>query len=448
MVADAQCPATIPEELHMTTTALSSDTPAAAGYAPRAAIADRAWGDAPSARYSAIAERFRPVFAAIRTGAPEREQTHRLPQAELHRLRDLGLTRLRLPRELGGEDLTLPELFSLLIELSEGDPNVTNALRSHFGLTEELLEQPAGEWRDGWLARIAAGTLTGSGFSEVGDNTLGQHSTTVVRQGDHYVVNGTKFYTTGSLLSEWIHISASTEQGEPIGALVPFPSEGLEIVDDWDGFGQQLSASGTARFDNVVLQADHVKPYVGRFGYSVGFYQLVHLAELSGIGRAASRELAERVAARKRVYGGRSNARSSEDPQVLEVVGRVRAAAHAAGVITLDAARALERAHHAKHLPPEQRQAVYDEAEIEVSQAVTTVTDLILDATARLFDALGASSAQRSQALDRHWRNARTISSHNPRIYHTRIVGDFAVNGTPPPVRAGVGLPPGPAAAA
>lgn len=416
--------------------------PRAWRYSPRSDHAAQAWGAPPSARYEAIAQPLRPVFERIRAAAIEREQQHRLPQAELHQLRDLGFTRLRLPEALGGAGLDLVEFFSLLIELSEGDPNVTNALRSHFGFIEELLEQPPGPWRDRWLRRIAQGTLTGSGFSEVGDNRLGTHSTTLADQGDHWLANGAKFYTTGSLLAEWIHISASNGHGEPVGALVPFPSEGLEILDDWDGFGQQLSASGTARFANVVVAPENIKPYVGRFGWSVGFFQLVHLAELSGIGRAASREVAALVAERKRVYGGRSNGPSSQDPQVLEVVGRVRAAAHAAGVITLDAARALERAHQARALPPEARQAIYDEAEIEVSQAVTTVTDLILEATTRLFDALGASSARRGLGLDRHWRNARTISSHNPRIYHTRIVGDFAVNGTPPPARAGVGLPP------
>jgi alkylation response protein AidB-like acyl-CoA dehydrogenase len=80
-------------------------------------------------------------------------------------------------------------------------------------------------------------------------------------------------------------------------------------------------------------------------------------------------------------------------------------------------------------------------SDLEIDQAVTTVTDLVLDATTRLFDALGASAADRANGLDRHWRNARTITSHNPRVYRSRIVGDFAVNGKWPPGAYRVGEP-------
>ena len=65
--------------------------------------------------------------------------------------------------------------------------------------------------------------------------------------------------------------------------------------------------------------------------------------------------------------------------------------------------------------------------------------DLVLQAATIAFDALGASAVKRDAGLDRHWRNARTLASHNPRIYKDRIVGDYAVNGTPPPAQWRVG---------
>jgi alkylation response protein AidB-like acyl-CoA dehydrogenase len=122
-------------------------------------------------------------------------------------------------------------------------------------------------------------------------------------------------------------------------------------------------------------------------------------------------------------------------------VGKVRGAAYVAGAATLKAAEALQRSFDANRLDDAQARAEADRnAELEVSQSVTVVTSLILDASTILFDALGASAAKKSHGLDRHWRNARTISSHNPRIYHDRIVGDFAVNGTPPPPLGGIGV--------
>ncbi|MDX7953296.1 monooxygenase, partial [Lichenihabitans sp. Uapishka_5] len=124
------------------------------------------------------------------------------------------------------------------------------------------------------------------------------------------------------------------------------------------------------------------------------------------------------------------------DPQVLQVVGRVRGAAYAAGAIVGQVAQAVERAATAGR---DAIEAAVLEAEVESAQAVTVVPDLILEATTILFDALGASAVLRDAGLDRHWRNARTLTSHNPRIYKARIVGDFAVNGREPPLSWRVG---------
>ena len=104
----------------------------------------------------------------------------------------------------------------------------------------------------------------------------------------------------------------------------------------------------------------------------------------------------------------------------------------------LKAAEALERSfeHRAQADLGEAANIV---AEIEIAQAQTTISSLVLEATSALFDALGASATSVSKSFDRYWRNARTITSHNPRIYKDRIVGDFVVNGTPPPFQWRIG---------
>ena len=398
------------------------------------------WGAGPSARYEDLAERFRPVFREIRAGAPARDHDRRLPHAELAALKEAGFTTLRLPPEEGGHGASLLELFGLLIELSEGDPNVTNALRAHFGFTEDVLNSPHPDWRRQWLPRIAARETVGSGVSETGTAKVGSFDTVLKRCGDAYVLDGSKFYTTGSLFADWIHLAAVDEAGQPIGAAVPRRAAGVEVLDDWDGFGQALTASGTAKFTGVDVEAAWVNPDPGRFRYAVAFYQLVHLATLAGIGRAAAGDVARLVAERTRVYSHGNAARTADDPQVLQVVGRVRGAAYAAGAIALKAAEALQRVWEADRAGDAEGAAVAATvADVEVNQAVTVVTGLVLDATTQLFDALGASSTRRGLALDRHWRNARTIATHNPRIYRDRTVGDFAVNGAAPPRQYRVG---------
>src|SRR6202000_1754759 len=105
-------------------------------------------------------------------------------------------------------------------------------------------------------------------------------------------------------------------------------------------------------------------------------------------------------------------------PQVLQIVGRVRSAAYAAGPIVLRAAEAVQRAFNARGLgDTEAEDRAVALAELEVSQSLTVVSDLILGAVTLLFDALGASATSRRHSLDRYWRNARTLASHNPRIY-------------------------------
>ena len=104
----------------------------------------------------------------------------------------------------------------------------------------------------------------------------------------------------------------------------------------------------------------------------------------------------------------------------------------------LKAAEALQRSFEHRD-EADLRETANIAAEIEIAQAQTTITSLVLEATSTLFDALGASATSVSKSLDRHWRNARTITSHNPKIYKDRIVGDFVVNGAPPPFQWRIG---------
>lgn len=398
------------------------------------------WGAGPSERYEDLAERFRPVFAEIRAGAVARDAERRLPRAELGWLKAAGFTTLRLPPEAGGHGASLPELFNLLIDLSAADSNVTNALRAHFGFTEDVLSAASPEWRTRWIARLGTGETVGSGVSETGPAKVGQFDTVLRRRGEGGIVDGRKFYTTGSLFADWIHLSAQDEGGDPVVAAVPTAAPGVTIEDDWDGFGQALTASGTARFEGVVLGSDLIKPETVRFPYAMAFFQLVHLATLAGIGRAAAEDAARLVAARARVYSHGNGSRTADDPQVQAVVGRVRGNAYAAGAIVLKAAESVQRA--AEATLTQGRDAAEPAcalADVEVNQAVTVVTNLVLEATTVLFDALGASAVKAEHRLDRYWRNARTLASHNPRIYRERSVGQFAISGTRPPREYRVG---------
>jgi alkylation response protein AidB-like acyl-CoA dehydrogenase len=400
------------------------------------------WGADPSERYEELVSRFGPTFRRIREGAVEREAMRRLPIDEVAWLKELRFGALRVPAQSGGGGASLPELFSVLIELSEADSNLTQALRGHFGFAEDIVNSTNPERRALWLPRLARGDIVGNAWTEIGEGKVSGFSTKLTGREGALRLNGAKYYTTGSYLADWIDVGASDEAGNGIGVTVARDAPGVHVADDWNGFGQILTVSGSATFTDVAVEPGHVVQDEGRPKYFPAFFQLVHLATLAGIGRAAANDVARLVAQRRRTYSHANGPVAAQDPQVLQIVGRVRGAAYAAGATVLHNARALQRAFDA-HLAAnaEAEDTAVAIAELEVSQSVTVVSNLVLDATTLLFDALGASATSRELGLDRYWRNARTLASHNPRIYKDRIVGDFSVNGTRPPPQWRIGLP-------
>ena len=385
--------------------------------------------------YEALAARFRPIFQRIAAGAVEREQTRSLPYEPIQWLKDAGFGAVRVPVEYGGGGASLPQLFELLIELAEADSNVPQALRGHFAFAEDRLNSPPGPGRDLWFKRFVEGDIAGNAWTEIGSVTIGDVITKVSPHGDQWRLNGEKFYSTGSIFSDWIDVYAqrSDTDGDVIAA-VRTRQRGIVQSDDWDGFGQRTTGSGTSRFIDAEVDAENIIDFATRFKYQTAFYQLVLLAALAGIGRAALRDVAHQVRERKRIYSHGNAQRVSEDSQVQQVVGEVAAWVYAAEASALKAAQPAQRAYLARFSGDEAlERAANVAAEIESAKAQVVVSELIQRATTALFNALGASDVREGKSLDRHWRNARTVSSHNPVIYKARIVGDWAINGTEPP---------------
>lgn len=399
------------------------------------------WANPPSERYENLAEHFRPTFEKIKQGTLERERKHLLPYEQIQWLKDIGFTRLRLPKAYNGFDATIPELFALLVELAEADSNLPQILRVHFGFSEDLLLSKNKAFQEKWLSRLAQGDTAGSGWSEGGKEAQNQFQTHIYKDDQGSLkLTGKKYYTTGSLYADWIDVGITDLHGESASILVNRHSDGVSVVDDWNGFGQQLTASGTATFQSVQVDETDVLIDAVRFKYSAAYYQLVQLAIIVGLGRSLTHRLSDAVKRRTRNYSHANATHIRDDAQVLQVVGKVRSATYTSGIIVEKSAIALQRAFASgleTNLQAEAEQNAI--AELETAQAQTIITDLLLNASTIAFDALGASATDKDLALDRYWRNIRTLASHNPRIYKDRIVGDFSVNGTLPPYQWRIG---------
>ncbi|AYF99491.1 hypothetical protein D7I47_07130 [Protaetiibacter intestinalis] len=366
----------------------------------------------------------------MRTTAAERERERRLLGPQLAELRELGFTTLRVPAERGGDPVSLERLFALLIRLAAADPSLAHIQRGHLAFVESLRVQGA-DAPQLWWDRVLAGDFVGNAQSERQETA--RLETRISRDGDELRLSGTKYYTTGSIYADWIHLSA-LDGDERVGVTVSAHQDGVRSVDDWDGFGQPLTGSGTTTFDAARIDADDIVPPqtdAARWHHLGSVYQLTLLAVIAGIAQRALDDTVDFVRPRRRTFGFAGETLPREDPLVQLVVGELSVAAATARRLVLSVAAELGRATDGEVDAGE-----LQELQLEVFRLQEVVPALVLDATTRLFEVGGASAVGAGPALDRHWRNVRTIASHNPVIQRTRAVGQWELNGTLPDWKA------------
>ncbi|MHA7286201.1 acyl-CoA dehydrogenase family protein [Arthrobacter sp. MDT3-44] len=401
---------------------------------------------ATDAEYELLAARFRPLFARIAEGAARREQEHELPREEIRALIDAGFGALRVPVSAGGSGASLPQLFRLLTELAAADSNIPQALRAHFAFVEDRLVS-TGAQREVWFKRFVDGEIVGNSWTEVGTVTIGDVITKVSPDPDDagaFRVSGTKYYSTGSIFADWIDTFAQrTDNGVKVIAVISTHQPGVTHSDDWDGFGQQTTGSGTSTFDQARVDAVNVIDFDTRFKYQTAFYQAVLLAVLAGSITAAERDVAREVRNRTRIFSHGNASSFAADPQILQVIGEVSAAAYAADATVERAARSLQLAYEGAFLGDEvEDERRNDVAELETAKAQVILSALATHATSDVFNALAASGVSTAKNFDRHWRNARTAANHNPWVFKARIIGDHSVNGAVPPRVWSIGAAP------
>lgn len=372
---------------------------------------------------------FREIFAELAVGAGDRDRSGEHPDELVAALAEAGFGRLRVPAEYGGYDADLPTLFALLAEAGEADSNVPQIWRGHFTTTEILRLETEHRVRDRWLTAIGENAVFGNAQSEP-STPPGVAPGTATRAhtvGGREVVSGIKFYSTGARFADYIRAAAVDDSGRKGFVVVPARHPGVQHIDDWDGVGQRQTGSGTTVFRSVPVERHG---QIGRDPASLrgldSFVQIVHLANLTGIARSLVSETAGVVRSRTRTSRHALTQEASTDPDVLAVIGRLQARRLTAETLLRHAAEQLEDAHR------DGAETAYRRAYVETSTAQVAVIEAVLDAATAAFDAGGSSAVRAGVHLDRHWRNARTLASHNPVVYKPRVIGDYLVNGVAP----------------
>ena len=380
---------------------------------------------------SELVERFRAVFDAVGAEAITRERERRLPYAEIELLRDAGFTKVTLPREYGGDAATHSDFFELLVELARRDSNLAQLFRSHFSFIDRTVLSPPSAQRDARLRRVATGAIVGNASHEKSAAKVGSLSTTL---NEDLVLDGTKYYSTGTLFADIVSVAASRGD-QVVGVLVDTAAAGVERVDDWTGFGQRMTGSGTTIFSSVAVDEDDVVSFDRQqVSHGGAFVQLVLLAAVTGIGRAIVDDAVSYLRARTRNYSHGSAATVQQDPLVQEVVGTLSAHSFAADSAFAAAVRGLDASTAAiiGGADAATRTARVAEVELATTRAQLVVLPNVLAAATHLFEVGGASAVDTGLALDRHWRNARTHTLHDPTRWKHVHLGRHLVNGVVP----------------
>ncbi|MEK6418389.1 MAG: SfnB family sulfur acquisition oxidoreductase [Burkholderia gladioli] len=362
--------------------------------------------------------------------AASRDRERRLPFAELDLFSGSGLWGITVPREYGGAQVSLATLGEVVRIISQADPSIGQLPKNHFHALDVIRLTGSEAQRRKFFGLALDGARLGHAASERGTTTALEIATRLARRDGRLVLDGQKFYSTGALYADWIAVLALDDDGRYVQAHVPRGSAGLDITDDWSGFGQRTTASGTLTLAAVEVDPDDVVSIQAAFEQPTlagPVSQYLHANIDVGIARAAIADTIEFVRTRARPWGDSGAARAADDPYVIRDVADLQ-------VRLLAAEAVLERvAARLDALPARLDDAQVGDASVQVAVAKVLGTELAILATNKLFELSGTRSVLAEYNLDRHWRNARTHTLHDPVRWKYHAIGNYVLNQVNPP---------------
>ncbi|MBB3259918.1 SfnB family sulfur acquisition oxidoreductase [Paraburkholderia bannensis] len=384
---------------------------------------------ASDAQAIAVAQRLAHDFAQ---DAALRDRERRLPWDELDAFVASGLWAITVPREFGGPGVNSGTLAEVTATIAAADGSLGQIPQNHFYALEVLRVGGSEEQKRFFYDRVLAGERFGNALAEIGHKDFVRR-TRLSRDAQGWRIDGRKFYCTGALYAHWIPtLVVSEEAGRDVTYLVfvPRAADGVTITDDWDGFGQRVTGSGSVQFDGVRVEQEWIVPFQTSFerATTIGpLAQIIHAAIDLGQARGAFDAGLRFVRERSRPWIDAKVERAADDPLTIAQFGDLSARLSAAEALVRRAGRFVDAAQAA---PNEQSVA---EASIAVAEARALTTTISLDAGSRLFELAGTAATLDGLGLDRFWRNARTHTLHDPVRWKYHAIGNFYLNDALPP---------------
>jgi SfnB family sulfur acquisition oxidoreductase len=365
--------------------------------------------------------------------ASERDLTRKWPVEELDAFSQSGLWSINVPKKFGGPELSYATLVKTIAIISAADPSLGQIPQNHLGVVAAIRTVSDEAQQKLLFAEVLKGVRFGNAFSEFGSKRAADFETKFTDAGDHVIVNGRKFYSSGALLAHLVPIVALDDEGRAWYVIADRNAPGLTVIDDWSSFGQKTTLSGTVLLDNVRAPKTHLVP--GYKGYDRptadgAVFQIIQAAVDTGIAQAAIDETIAFVRTQSRAWIDSGQEHAWQDPYTIQAVGDLKLRLHATEALLDRAGLAVDRAVAS---PGAETVA---QAQIAVAEAKALSTEIAITATNKLFELAGTRSTLAAHNLDRHWRNARTHTLHDPVRWKYAILGNYFLNGVNPPLHA------------
>ncbi|MHB2055353.1 SfnB family sulfur acquisition oxidoreductase [Pantoea dispersa] len=373
------------------------------------------------------------LAASFAREAALRDRKGILPLKELDAFSQSGLWAMAIPKAWGGAGVSWTTVARVIAIISAADPALGQLPQNHLAGVAHLLEDGSEAQKQVLLSEVLAGLRWGNAFSEKHGRTVADFQTRFRRDGDEVVINGEKFYATGALLAHRIHAVALDEQDRAHLIVLDRDTPGISVINNWSAFGQRTTASGTVLLENVRAPLSRVIPTWQAFERPTAagpISQIIQAAVDVGIARGTIEDTLQFVRERSRPWIDSGQARAADDHFTLAAVGDLKIRLHAAEALLWQAGAAIDAAL----TQPDETSVA--RATVATAEAKVLTTEIALLAGNKLFELAGTRATLQEFNLDRHWRNARTHTLHDPVRWKYYHVGNYYLNGTPPPRHA------------
>ncbi|QKT07197.1 acyl-CoA dehydrogenase family protein [Gordonia sp. X0973] len=379
-------------------------------------------------RFADALRRADAVAAQLRATAAERDHANADPVAEVDLLRQADLLQVGEPVEYGGSGLNYAQSQQLTRRIARGDTSIAHLLGYHYAQQRipHLFGTP--EQAEEISRRNAADKLFWGGVQ----NPRGGSALELTRDGDGYRLNGRRTFASGASVADFLSVTAVFE-GDLVFLALPRDVEGFTPLGDWDNIGQRLTDSGGVEFADTPVTREQIlgaDPLTGKefSAYQTlvtPHWQLAFVNFYIGTAEGALEEALDWTRLHASAWETSGLDAAVEDPYILELVGELRAQITAAALLADRAGDALQAAlDFGPELTAEQRA----ETAVAIAEAKYVTTKVSLEAASRLFEIQGARATTSAYGFDRHWRNLRTHTVHDPVAYKAREVGDWTLN--------------------